>query len=57
MKIRAYLKNISDEGNLGTHTAGWRAFGLYESIKIYTYQRPAIETYSTIIHELTHASH
>jgi hypothetical protein len=57
MKIRAYLENISDEGSLGTHAAGWRAFGLYSPIKIYTYQRPAIETYATTIHELAHASH
>lgn len=57
MKIRAKLENVSDEGSLGTHTAGWRAFGLYSPIKIYTYQRPAIETYATTIHELAHASH
>ncbi|PCI33329.1 MAG: hypothetical protein COB60_07870 [Flavobacteriaceae bacterium] len=57
MKIRAYLENVSNEGSLGAHAAGWRAFGLYSPIKMYTYQRPAIETYATTIHELAHASH
>lgn len=57
MKIRAFKENVSEEGSLGSHTAGWRAFGLYSPIKIYTYQRPAIDTYATVIHELAHASH
>lgn len=57
LKIRAYLENGSEDGNLGTHTSGWRAFGLYSPVKIYTYTRPSIDTYSTVIHELAHASH
>ena len=57
LKIRAYLENVSDEGSLGTHNSGWRAFGLHSPIKIYTYKRQARDTYITTIHELTHASH
>ena len=57
LKIRAYLENVSDEGSLGTHNSGWRAFGLHSPIKIYTYQRQARDTYITTIHELAHASH
>ena len=57
MKIRAYLENVSDEGSLGTHNSGWRAFGLHSPIKIYTYNRQSRDTYSTTIHELAHASH
>lgn len=57
MKIRAFKENVSEEGSLGSHTSGWRAFGLYSPIKIYTYQRPAIDTYATVIHELAHGSH
>jgi hypothetical protein len=60
MKIKAALQ---DEGGCGgsasaaCHTSFWRAFGLYSPIRIYTYQRPAIFTYATTIHELAHASH
>ncbi len=57
MKIRAYKQNVSEDNALGTHTAGWRAFGLYAPIKIYTYQRPSRDTYMTTLHELAHASH
>lgn len=57
MKIRAYLENVSDEGSLGTHNSGWRAFGLHSPIKIYSYNRQSRDTYSTVIHELAHASH
>jgi hypothetical protein len=57
MKIRAFKENVSEEGSLGSHTSDWRAFGLYSPIKIYTYQRPAIDTYATVIHELAHGSH
>ena len=57
VKIRAFNQNVSEEGSLGTHSAFWRVFGLKSRIKIYTYGRPAIDTYSTTIHELAHASH
>ena len=57
MKIRAHLQNVSEEGSLGTHNSGWRAFGLHSPIKIYTYNRQSRDTYSTVIHELAHASH
>jgi len=57
VKIRAFKEHISEDGNLGTHEANWRAFGINSRIKMYTYGAPAIETYSTTIHELAHASH
>ncbi len=60
-KIRAYLQSGGDCGSssnsAGCHSSGWRAFGLYSPIKIYTYQSPTIQTYATTIHELTHSSH
>ena len=55
LKIRAYLENVSDKGSLGTHKEERRFLGA--QIKIYTYQREAESTYSTVIHELAHASH
>jgi hypothetical protein len=57
MKIRAFPENLSEKNSLGTHNSGWRAFGLNSPIKIYTYTRQSIDTYSTVIHELGHASH
>jgi hypothetical protein len=42
---------------LGSHSSFWRAFGLWSPIKIYTFGRNSVETYATVIHELTHASH
>lgn len=57
MKIRAHLQNVSEEGNLGTHTKAWRGFGLHSPLHIYTYTRPSRDTYSTVIHELAHAAH
>lgn len=55
MKIRAFLENVSDDGALGTHKEERRFLGA--QIKMYTYQREAESTYSTVIHELAHASH
>ena len=55
LKIRAYLENVSDDGALGTHNEERRFLGA--QIKIYTYGRNSRSTYSTVIHELAHASH
>ena len=55
LKIRAYPENVSDDGKLGTHKEERRFLGA--QIKMYTYGRLAIDTYSTVIHELAHASH
>ncbi|WP_158980818.1 hypothetical protein [Flavobacterium sp. I-STPP5a] len=55
MKIKAFLENVSGDGNLGTHKEERRFLGA--QVKIYTYQRGAVSTYSTVIHELAHASH
>lgn len=61
MKIKAVLEDGGDCGSsttsIGCHAGFWRAFGLYSPIRIYTYQKPAMETYATTIHELAHASH
>ena len=55
MKIKAFLENVSGDGNLGTHKEKRRFLGA--QVKIYTYKREAVSTYSTVIHELAHASH
>ena len=54
MKIKAFLENIND-GSLGNHKEERRFLGA--QVKIDTYQREAVSTYSTVIHELAHASH
>lgn len=54
MKIKAFLENTKD-GTLGNHKEERRFLGA--QLKIYTYQRSAESTYSTVIHELAHASH
>lgn len=55
LKIRAYLQNLHQGNVLGNHKEERRFLGA--QIKIFTYTRPAIDTYSTVIHELAHASH
>ena len=61
IKIKAFLQEGGDCGesktSTGCHTAFWKAFGIYSPIRIYSYQRSAMETYATTIHELAHASH
>ncbi len=54
MKIKAFLENAPDN-ILGNHKEERRFLGA--QVKIYTYQREAMSTYSTVIHELAHASH
>ena len=49
------MENVSDDGALGTHKEERRFLGA--QIKIYTYSRNSRSTYSTVIHELAHASH
>ncbi|TVZ26433.1 hypothetical protein JM83_1390 [Gillisia sp. Hel_I_86] len=55
LKIRAYPQNLYDGNVLGRHKEERRFLGA--QIKIYTYTRLAEDTYSTVIHELAHASH
>lgn len=55
LKIRAYPQNLYEGNTLGRHKEERRFLGA--QIKIYTYTRPTIDTYSTVIHELAHASH
>ena len=61
IKIKAFLQEGGDCGesktSTGCHTAFWKAFGIYSPIRIYSYQRSAMKTYATTIHELAHASH
>ena len=55
MKIRAYLQNSYKGQSWGRHKEERRFLGA--QIKIYTYTRSVEDTYSTVIHELAHASH
>jgi len=61
LKIKAVRQGGGDCGintsSIGCHTSGWRSFGLYSPIKIYTYGHSTVSTYATTIHELAHASH
>jgi hypothetical protein len=54
MHIRAYNE---DNGNNGTHNAGYRFLGLGSAIKIYNPNRASNAVFGTTIHELAHASH
>lgn len=55
VKLRAY--NESNDKLNGNHSAGRRFLGLGSAIRIYNPQNESDEIYSTVIHELAHASH
>ncbi len=55
MKIAAYFEQ-NDVKN-GNHSAWKRGLGLFNWIRIWNPERDARDIYSTVIHELAHASH
>ncbi|MCF6297531.1 MAG: hypothetical protein L3J08_06055 [Flavobacteriaceae bacterium] len=55
LRIGAFTQD--NGSSLGIHQSGAHFAGLVTGIKIYTYSKESVQTYSTTIHELAHSAH